>query len=134
VSGPGCNRKAFTFAAATLACIAAVTASIALAYPESVEVPALGAEWQCHRAAIVTTCTHVHPRAPTDGSRDPAKIPGSRVSDLSAPIPTSAPRSSMLASRTFQHEAEIGQADHLRDQESLGEPREHAPENVLGAY
>jgi hypothetical protein len=44
--------------AAVLAC-ATVAISIGLAYPIPVESPTLGAEWQCHKAAIVTTCRRV---------------------------------------------------------------------------
>jgi hypothetical protein len=66
MSGLGWNRKAFTLVAAALACVAAGAVSIALAYPEPIESPALGAEWQCYRVAIVTTCTQVQPRALCD--------------------------------------------------------------------
>jgi hypothetical protein len=52
------NRKVLLLIAAVLAS-AAVAVSISLAYPTPVESPALGAEWQCHKAAIVTTCKRV---------------------------------------------------------------------------
>ena len=52
------NRKVLLLIAAVLAC-ATVAVSIGLVYPTPVESPALGAEWQCHKAAIVTTCRRV---------------------------------------------------------------------------
>lgn len=61
MSGIGWNRKAFIFAAAALSGVSAVAASIAWAYPQPVASPVLGAEWQCQRALIVTTCTRVQP-------------------------------------------------------------------------
>jgi len=73
------NRKVLTFLAAVLVCGAAAAVSLALAYPQPVSNPALGAGWQCHRAAgLVTTCSRVsraeplahHPRAvPVDYRR-----------------------------------------------------------------
>jgi len=65
-------RKILTFVAAVLVCGAAIALSLALAYPQPVSSPALGAGWQCHRAAgLVTTCSRtsqaeplaLHPRA-----------------------------------------------------------------------
>lgn len=54
------NRKVLTFFAVVLVCGAALAVSLALAYPEPVSSPMLGAEWQCHRAAgLVTTCRRV---------------------------------------------------------------------------
>jgi hypothetical protein len=54
------NRKVLTVIAVALVCGAAVAVSLALAYPEPVTSPMLGAEWQCHRAAgILTTCSRV---------------------------------------------------------------------------
>lgn len=73
------NRKVLAFIAAVLVCGAAAAVSLALAYPQPVSSPALGAGWQCHRAAgLVTTCTRIsraeplalHPRAvPVDFRR-----------------------------------------------------------------
>lgn len=56
--GPSWNRKALLLIGAVLVC-ATVAVSIGLAYPTPVESPTLGAEWQCHKAAIVTTCRRV---------------------------------------------------------------------------
>jgi len=59
------NRKVLTVIAAALVCGAAVAVSLALAYPEPVSNPTLGAEWQCHRAAgILMTCNRVSRAAP----------------------------------------------------------------------
>ena len=58
------NRKILTVIAAALTC-AAVAVSISFAYPTQVASPALGAEWQCHRAVgILTTCSRVSNVAP----------------------------------------------------------------------
>lgn len=54
------NRKVLTVAVVALVLGAAVAISYALAYPEPVSSPTLGAGWQCHKAAgILTTCTRV---------------------------------------------------------------------------
>lgn len=53
------NRKVSKFIALALACGAAVAVSIALTYPQSVSNEALGSQWQCHKAAILTSCTRV---------------------------------------------------------------------------
>ena len=45
-----------------LACGAAVW--VALAVPQPVTSSALGADWQCRRAAILTTCTRIGHTAP----------------------------------------------------------------------
>jgi hypothetical protein len=59
MTGQQWNRKILTLVVAALAC-AAVAVSISFAYPTRVASPALGAEWQCHRAAgILTTCSRV---------------------------------------------------------------------------
>jgi hypothetical protein len=58
MTGPSWNRKALLLIGAVLAC-ATLAVSIGFAYPTPVESPTLGAEWQCHRAAIVTTCRRV---------------------------------------------------------------------------
>ncbi len=58
MTGPFWNRKAVLLIGAVLAC-ATVAVSIGLAYPTSVESSTLGAEWQCHKTAIVTTCRRV---------------------------------------------------------------------------
>ena len=73
------NRKVLTLIAAVLVCGAAAAVSLALAYPQPVSSPALGAGWQCHRAAgLVTTCNRIsraeplahHPRVvPVDYRR-----------------------------------------------------------------
>jgi hypothetical protein len=63
MTGPSWNRKALLLIGAVLAC-ATVAVSIGLAYPTPVESPTLGAEWQCSKAAIVTTCrrlSHAEP-------------------------------------------------------------------------
>jgi hypothetical protein len=53
-------RKVLTVIAVVLVCGAAAAVSLALAYPEPISNPALGAQWQCHRAAgILTTCSRV---------------------------------------------------------------------------
>ena len=63
MSGPFWNRKALLLVGAVLAC-ATVAVSIGLAYPTPVENPMLGAEWQCHKSAIVTTCRRVSHAVP----------------------------------------------------------------------
>ena len=64
MTGPSWNRKALLLVGAVLAC-AMLAISIGLAYPTPVESPTLGAEWQCHKAAIVTTCRRVTRAEPT---------------------------------------------------------------------
>jgi hypothetical protein len=59
------DRKASTLIAATLICGAGAAVSIALAYARLVSSPTLGAEWQCHHVAIMTTCTRISGVAPT---------------------------------------------------------------------
>ena len=59
------DRKAPALIAATLICGAAAAVSIALAYAQPVSSPTLGAEWQCHHVAIMTTCTRISRVAPT---------------------------------------------------------------------
>ena len=58
MTGPSWKRKSLVLILSVLACATAAV-SIGLAYPTPVESPALGAEWQCHRAAIVTTCRRI---------------------------------------------------------------------------
>jgi len=58
MTGSSWNRKALLLVGAVLAC-ATLAISIGLAYPTPVENPTLGAEWQCQRSAIVTTCRRV---------------------------------------------------------------------------
>jgi hypothetical protein len=63
MTGPRWNGKALLLILSALACIAL---AIGFAYPTPVASPALGAEWQCHRAVgIVTTCRRVVHAAPT---------------------------------------------------------------------
>jgi hypothetical protein len=64
MTGPFFNRKTLLLIGAVLAC-AALAVSAGLVVPTPVESPALGAGWQCHRAAIVTTCSRVSHAAPT---------------------------------------------------------------------
>jgi hypothetical protein len=64
MTGSFWNRKALLLIGAVLACVT-LAVSIGLAYPTAVESPTLGAEWQCRRAAIVTTCRHVSHAGPT---------------------------------------------------------------------
>jgi hypothetical protein len=54
--------KAAIWIVVALACGAAVW--VALAIPQPVTSSALGAEWQCQRAAILTTCTRMSHTAP----------------------------------------------------------------------
>jgi hypothetical protein len=63
MTGPFWSRKTLLLVGAVLAC-AAVAVSIGLVFPTPVESPALGAGWQCRRAAIVTTCSRVSHAAP----------------------------------------------------------------------
>jgi len=56
------KSKAAIWIVLALACGAAVW--IALAIPQPVTSSALGAEWQCQRAAILTTCTRISHTAP----------------------------------------------------------------------
>ena len=59
MTGQQWNRKILTLIVAALTC-AAVAVSISFAYPTRVASPTLGAEWQCHRAAVIlTTCSRV---------------------------------------------------------------------------
>jgi hypothetical protein len=58
MTGPFWNRKVLLLVGAVLAC-ATVAVSIGLAFPTPVENPALGANWQCHKTAIVTTCSPI---------------------------------------------------------------------------
>ena len=58
MTGPSWNRKALLLVGAVLAC-ATLALSIGLAYPTPVENPMLGADWQCHKSAIMTTCRRV---------------------------------------------------------------------------
>lgn len=64
MTGLSFNRKALLLVGAILVC-ATVAVSIGFVYPTPVESPTLGAEWQCHKAAIVTTCHRVSHAAPT---------------------------------------------------------------------
>ncbi|HEY7843646.1 MAG TPA: hypothetical protein VID30_08210 [Bradyrhizobium sp.] len=64
MTGSFWNRKALLLIGAVLACVT-LAISIGLAYPTPVESPTLGAEWQCRRAAIVTTCRRVSHAEPT---------------------------------------------------------------------
>jgi hypothetical protein len=74
MTSPWRSRKVLTFIAVALVCVAAVAISFALAYPQPVSSPTLGAEWQCHRAAgILTTCSRVS-RAEPMGLR-PRPVP-----------------------------------------------------------
>ena len=59
------GRKALTSIGAMLICSAAAAVSIALAYVRPVSSPTLGAEWQCHHVAIMTSCTRISRVAPT---------------------------------------------------------------------
>ena len=52
------NRKLFTFAGAALACVAAIALTVDWGYPQATKTE-LGADWRCHHAVIVTTCTRV---------------------------------------------------------------------------
>ena len=63
MAGPFWNRKMLLVVGAVLACAMAAL-SVGLVYPTPVESPALGAGWQCRRAAIVTTCSRVSNAAP----------------------------------------------------------------------
>jgi len=63
MTGPSWSRGALLLVGAVLAC-ATVAASIGFVYPTPVESPTLGAEWHCHKAAIVTTCQRVTHAAP----------------------------------------------------------------------
>jgi hypothetical protein len=65
MTSPSRKRKAFILVAAVLSC-AAVALTIGIAFPTPVANPALGADWQCHRAAgIMTTCQKVSHAAPS---------------------------------------------------------------------
>jgi hypothetical protein len=52
------NRKALLLIGAVVAC-ATLALSIGFAYPTPVESPTLGADWQCHKSAIMTTCRRI---------------------------------------------------------------------------
>ena len=52
------NRKVFLLIMAALLSVV-VAVSIGLAYPTPVASPGLGADWECHRSAIVTTCRRI---------------------------------------------------------------------------
>ena len=58
MTGQWQNRKVLALVMAALTCVA-VAASFALAYPTEVSSSTLGAEWQCHRAVVLTTCSRV---------------------------------------------------------------------------
>ena len=51
------DRRALTLIGATVVCGAAAAVSIALTVAQPVSSSMLGAEWQCHHVAIMTTCT-----------------------------------------------------------------------------
>jgi hypothetical protein len=77
----GRNRRTLSIVVAVIGCFAAVIASIALAYSASatVDVPALGSEWRCHRVMIVTICRYIGKQASLDGRRLAAEIRSFRV-------------------------------------------------------
>jgi hypothetical protein len=64
MTGTSRTRKAFRLIAATLASIAAL-ATVALAYPRPISMPALGAGWECRATAFSTSCIRVQHAAPT---------------------------------------------------------------------
>lgn len=65
MTGSSWNRKALICIITALSCVA-VAVCFSLAYPTPVANSALGADWQCHRAAgILTTCHRVSHVAPT---------------------------------------------------------------------
>jgi hypothetical protein len=74
------NRKVLTFIAVALVCGAALAVSLALAYPEPVSSPTLGAEWQCHRAVgLLTTCRRVSRAEPLAHHPRPVPVDFRRV-------------------------------------------------------
>src|SRR5262249_39264504 len=74
------NRKVRTFIAVALVCGAAVAVSLALAYPQPVSNPTLGAGWQCHRAAgVLTTCSRVSRAGPLVHHPRPVPVDFRRV-------------------------------------------------------
>lgn len=74
------NRKVLMFIAVALVCSAAVAVSLALAYPEPVSSPTLGAEWQCHRAAgILMTCSRISRAEPMAHHPSPVPVDFRRV-------------------------------------------------------
>jgi hypothetical protein len=75
----GRNRRTLSIVAVVVGCFTAVIASIALAYSATVDVPALGSEWRCQRAMIVTICSYIGKQAPLDGRRLAAEIRSFRV-------------------------------------------------------
>jgi hypothetical protein len=77
--GLGRNRRRLSTGAVVVGCFTAVIASIALAYSATVDVPALGSEWRCHRVMIVTNCSYIGKQAPFDGHGLAAGIRGFRV-------------------------------------------------------
>jgi len=78
MTSPFWNRKTLLLIGAVLAC-ATVAVSIGLAYTTPVENPALGADWRCHRAAIVTTCSRVSHAEPTIHRPHPQAIDARRT-------------------------------------------------------
>jgi hypothetical protein len=73
MTGTWRTRKAFRWIAATLASMAAL-ATVALAYPRPISMPALGAGWECRATAFSTSCTRVQravPSAHRFGDGDP---------------------------------------------------------------
>jgi len=59
------DRRALTLIGATLVCGATAAVSIALTFAQPVSSSMLGAEWQCHHVAIMTTCTRTGRIEPT---------------------------------------------------------------------
>ena len=59
------DRRALTLIGATLVCGATAAVSIALTFAQPVSSSMLGAEWQCHHVAIMTTCTRIGRVEPT---------------------------------------------------------------------
>ena len=59
------DRRALTLIGATLVCGATASVSIALTLAQPVSNSMLGAEWQCHHVAIMTTCTRTGRIEPT---------------------------------------------------------------------
>jgi hypothetical protein len=53
-----CTRKQLAFIVVALACAAAFS-SVGLAHPKPFQNAALGAEWQCSKTLIMTSCTKV---------------------------------------------------------------------------
>ena len=63
------RRKLALVVAAAISAAATGMLSIALVYPTPV-VSALGPEWQCHRIAIVTSCTRLEQVQPVADRAD----------------------------------------------------------------